>query len=29
MVYYSLANQEVSDAIASLLKVSEGLQLIS
>ena len=29
MVYYSLANQEVSDAIASLLKVSEYLHLIS
>ena len=29
MVYYSLASQEVSDAIASLLKVSEYLHLIS
>lgn len=29
MVYYSLANQEISDAIGSLLKISEGLQLTS
>ena len=29
MVYYSLANPEVSAAIGSLLKVTEGLQLIS
>lgn len=29
MVYYSLANQEISAAIGSLLKVSEDLQLIS
>jgi len=29
MVYYSLANQEVSAAVSSLLKVAEDLQLIS